>query len=127
MRPIDQRANGKDSALAKTLFDLGVGYATLGVPSRRRQAITPEEKRREGTIVWTMYAVMLGYLLFVGVGVLGGYLYKRNSHGSLLTTHLLAGGALGLGAAIFLLMFSTIAVGFIGYLRARKSNHVQPH
>jgi hypothetical protein len=110
------------SVVGRTLLDLGSGYARRRLLRRTPSADSADSRRARNALGITR-AVFGGYFTFIGVGVLIGYLYAPASRDSSLTTHLIAGGALGLAAAVLLLLLFSTAFAFVAIKRARPPRH----
>ena len=59
-----------------------------------------EDPRQPRSSVRIARLVLVGYLTFIGLGSLIGYLFSPGSRDGSLAAHLIVGGALGLAAAV---------------------------
>ena len=82
-----------------------------------------EAPRRARSALRITRVVFVGYLTFIGIGMLIGYLCAPASRDGSLTTHLIVGGALGLATAVLFLLLFSIAVAFSTIKRARRRRH----
>lgn len=90
---------------------------------RRAWSAGSEDPRQARNALRITRVVFVGYLTFIGIGVLIGYLCAPASRDGSLTTHLIVGGALGLAAAVLFLLLFSIAVGVVTIKRTRRPRH----